>query len=225
MSWSLNELQTAIANEVDQSSSAPTAGGTDWLIRRNLLNRAIQDWGDTYDWKELKKIHNGLVTAAGFATYSLPVNFKKLDGFPQITWDGSTTDNFSQIDPSKTTQYSDTDKYVYISGDNRTGKYMYIHAQTLASGASVSFTHWISPTSLASASDVTECPDGTYLVQRTLYYLYKAREDGRFPEAKAESDKIMARMIENENTLGQSHNDNRVQRWEESRYAFRIGRD
>jgi hypothetical protein len=102
---------------------------------------------------------------------------------------------------------------------------MYIHANTLASGASVSFTYWASPASLASASDITECPDGSFLVQRTLYYLYKAREDGRFPEAKIESEKILARMIENENTLGQSHDDNRVQRWEESRFAFRLGRD
>jgi hypothetical protein len=221
----LEDIQTSIANEVDQSSTAPTQGGTDWLIRRNLINRSISDWGETYDWKSLLKTHNGRVSVAGLASYSLPADFKKLDGYPEITWDGVTTDQFAVIDASKRTQYSDSDRYTYVTGNSKNGNYLYIHANTLASGASVKFTYFAAPASLASATDVTDCPDPNFLIQRTLYYLYKAREDGRFPEAKAEADKILARMIENENALGQSHNDNRVQRWEESRYGFRIGRD
>jgi hypothetical protein len=223
--WTLQLLQDAIANEVDQSATSATAGGTDWNIRTNLLNRAQQDWSETYDWSSLLKVHNGLITTAGFATYGLPVDFKKIDGFPLITWDGASTDKFGVIDHSKNTQYGDSDKYVSQLGNDASGKFLYIHANTLSSGASVQFTYFSSPVSLASAGSVTSCPDGSYLVQRALYYLYKGREDGRFPEAKAEADRIMARMIENENTHGQSHQDNRIQRWEEKNFSFRFGRD
>jgi len=225
MSWTLTDLQTAIANEVDQSDTYPTIGGDDWNIRMNLINRAIQDWGNTYEWKALLKVHNGRVTTAGFATYGLPTDFQKIDGYPVVTWDGETTDSFPVIDPTKYTQYNDSDRYTYVLGNDRDSKTLYIHASTLCSGASVQFTYYASPASLASPTNVTECPDPNYIVQRSLYLIYKGREDGRFPEAKVEADRMLARMIENENVLGQAHNDNRVQRWEESRYAFRIGRD
>jgi hypothetical protein len=46
----------------------------------------------------------------------------------------------------------------------------------------------------------------------------------RFPLAKAEADKILARLLETENTPGEAYFD-RVQTTEERRYSFRIGRD
>lgn len=226
MSWTLQDLQNQIANEMDQSATAPTAGGTDWNIRLNTLNRSLRDWAEAYDWRALLKVHNGLVsTSQGNASYVLPSDFRKLDGFPRIVWDGSNAVNFTPIDTTKNSQYLDTDKYVNILGNDADTKVLYIHGGTLVSGASVQFTYWKSPISLASAINVTECPDPTYLVQRSLYYLYKGREDGRFPEAKVEADKILARMIENENTLGQAHSDNQVHNWNTTRYGFRIGKD
>lgn len=226
MAWSLLDLQNQIASEIDQSPTAPTQGGTDWNIRANALNRSLFDWSESYDWRVLLKVHNGVVsTSTGNASYALPTDFRKLDGFPRITWDGTNTASFTPIDATKNIQYVDTDKYVNILGNDRDNKVLYIHVPTLSSGASVQFTYWKSPQSLASATNLTECPDPTFLVQRSLYYLYKGREDGRFPEAKEESDRILSRMIENENTLGQAHNDNRVPNWNESRYGFKIGRD
>lgn len=226
MSWTLQDLQNQMANELDQSASAPTAGGSDWSVRLNALNRALFDWSESYDWRTLLKVHNGLVsTASANASYALPSDFRKLDGFPLITWDGSNSDQFTPIDATKNRQYTNTDKYVNILGNPRDGQVMYIHASQLVSGASVQFTYWKSPTSLASASNVAECPDPSYLVQRALYYVYKAKEDGRFPDAEVQSQRILARMLENENTLGQAHADNRIPNWNQSRYGYRIGRD
>jgi hypothetical protein len=223
--YTLQSLQDAISNEVDQSATGPTNGGTDWNIRLNLLNRAQKDWSETYDWSALLKVFNGNVTADSFVTLSLPVDFKKIDGYPLITWDGSSTNQFPVIDYSKRTQYSDSDRFVSILGNDSEGQSLIIHAGSLSSGASVQFTYYSSPVSLSSAGSLTQCPDGTYLIQRALYYLYKGREDGRFPEAKKEADKILARMIENQNTLGLAHEDNRIPRWEETHYSFRLGRD
>lgn len=224
--WSLLDLQNQIANEMDQSATAPTQGGTDWNIRLNSLNRALFDWAESYDWEVLKKVHNGIIsTSTGNASYALPSDFRKLDGFPLITWDGSSTAQFTPINASNNQNYLDTDKYVNILGNDRDNRVMYIHSNSLVSGASVQFTYWKSPTSLASATNLTEVPDESYLVQRALYYLYKGREDGRFPEAKVESEKILARMIEQENTLGMAHADNQIQNRSFNRFGYRIGRD
>lgn len=224
MSYTVLDFQKAIAAEVDQSSSAPTEGGTDWTIRLNFANRSLIDWRESNDWGALKVVHNGRVSVAGGASYVLPVNFNKLDGLPRIVSDGSTSYDFPVISPSDNNLHTDSENFVNVFTNDRDTKVMYIHSATLASGASVQFTYWKSPQSLASAVDVIEVSDPTFVVQRSLYYLYKSREDGRFPEAKVESDRILARMIENENSRGLAYKDRSIPNQME-RTGFRLGRD
>ena len=224
MSWSLSDIQAQIASEVDQSSTAPNEGGTDWNIRLNFINRSLIDWSESYDWECMKKVFNGLVsTSSGNASYALPSDFRKLDGYPQITSDGVNTYSFGVIDATNNHRAVSSDRFVNILG-NGTNKVMYVH-DSLVSGASVQFTYYSSPASLASAANEVVMPDPTYLVQRSLYYLLKSREDGRFPEAKTEADRILARMIENENTLGRSSADRRVSVGSENYKTWRVGRD
>lgn len=221
--WTVQDAQLQLAYEVDQSSTSPTVGGTDWTIRLGLLNRALLDWSESYDWASLKKVHNGLIsTSIGNASYVLPSDFKKLDGFPHIMSDGVTGYDFPAVDPSRNKDYTEVDKYVNVFPN---GNVMYIHAGTLASGASVQFTYFSSAATLSYASNTIVVPDPTFLVQRALYYWYKSREDGRFPEAKVESDRILARMIENENALGIAYIDRHVQVGKEGYKSWRIGRD
>lgn len=222
--WTLLDAQQQIASEMDQSPTAPSQGGTDWTIRQNALNRALFDWENSNEWETLKVIYNSRVTAAGYATISLPVNFKKLDGFPKIMWDGSRSDNFPVIDPSNNYLHTNTDLYINLFDNARDGKNMYVHSPTLASGASIQFTYYKSPQSLATSTDIIEVPDPTYIVQRALYYIYKGREDGRFPEAKVEADRILARMIENEASHGLAYQDRSIPNDLANR-GFRIGRD
>lgn len=211
MGWTLEDIQRNIANEIDQSDTSPTVGGADWTIRLDIINRALRDWAETYDWDELHKIHNGLVsTSLGNASYALPSDFRKLDGFPRIVSDGLTAYDFPEVNPSNNLRYTDSDKFVNLLGNPNSNRVMYIHSSTLSSGASVQFTYWASPASLTTGTQVAEIPDASYLVQKTLYYIYKGREDGRFPEAKVEADRILARMIENQNTRGISSTDRRV---------------
>lgn len=221
MSYSLQDAQEIISSEMDQSPTAPTNGGTDWNIRTNALNRALIDWENSNEWDALKVVYNSKVTVAGFATLGLPGNFKKLDGFPRIVWDGASCQDFQVIDPSINGQYTDSDRFVNVFDNSRDGKSMYIHANTLSSGASVQFTYYKSPMTLSSATDIIEVPDPTYVVQRALYYIYKGREDGRFPEAKVEADKILARMMENEASRGLAYKDRSIP----VSSGFRIGRD
>jgi hypothetical protein len=188
------------------------------------INRSMIDWANSNEWNALKVVHNGIVSVAGGASYVLPTYFAKLDSFPRIVSDGVAAYEFPAVNPSKNTIYNDNDRFVNILGNDRDARIMYIHAPTLASGASVQFVYWKSPQSLASAAQVVEIPDPTYLVQRSLYYIYKGAEDGRFPEAKVESEKILARMIENENSLGQAYVDRNIPN-ALTQGNFRIGRD
>src|SRR3990167_5992632 len=193
MAWTLTDIQTQISVEVDGNATI-SPSSTDWQNRLAIINRSQLDWSESYDWSPLMKIYNGVVsTSTGNASLALPSDFRKLDGFPKITWDGTTTNEFNVVDPSKTSMYVDSDKYALVLGNDKDGKTLYIHASTLASGASVQYTYYASPASLVSPYDLTQCPDPTSLVQKALYYLYKSREDARFPEAKAEDDRLLSR--------------------------------
>lgn len=219
----LTDIQTHIAFEIDGNATI-SSSSSDWGSRIFPINRAIKDWGDSYDWRELLKTHFGNITTAGNASYSLPSNFKRMMGFPKIIYDGVTDQDFPIISPARNYEMNlDSDKFVNLIGNDNSGQFMVINSPTLASGASVSFTYYASPVSLASTGQITDCPDPTYIVQRALYYIYKAREDGRFPEAKVEADRILSRMIENENSLGIGYADRYVQT--PIMRSFRIGRD
>src|SRR3990167_10544754 len=103
--WSVNDVMLGIANEIDQSDSAPATTEADWTIRLGLVNRSLRDWSESYDWDDLKAIHNGLIsTSTGNASYALPSDFRKLDGYPKITWDGTNSDEFTPMDVSSNSQ-------------------------------------------------------------------------------------------------------------------------
>jgi hypothetical protein len=95
---------------------------------------------------------------------------------------------------------------------------------TLCSGASIFVSYWKSLASLVSPADIVECPNPDYLVQRVIAMIWESREDSRFPQAKAEADKILARLLENENTQGYAY-DTSITTPEQRSYSFRIGRD
>jgi len=223
MSVNVTELEKRINAVVAQDPDAPTDAGDDWNLYLKYLNMSQQEWQEAYAWPSLYKEVNTLTSqSTGLASVSLPSDFRRLDGYLNIA-DGIDTCEYPQIDPQKRTQYGDSDKYFYILG--YPGAYtMVVNPASHGSGASISYSYWANAGTLASPADVSMCPDPSYLVQRSVAYLWEARDDGRFPQAKAEAEKILQRMLEFEVTKGHSYDDG-VQTVEESKWGFRLGRD
>lgn len=188
------------------------------------INMAQREWAETYDWRSLYREYNMVVsTSTGNASIALPANFRKSAGTPQITYDGTTTLNFHEIRAEERTTQKASSKYVYFLGDQNTNFTMVINAGTLASGASVFVPYRASLASLVSPADIAMCPNPEYLVQRSLAYIWESRSDARFPQAKAESDKILQKMLEYEQTYGEGMIDS-IQTADEKYYNFRWGR-
>ena len=215
-----------IASEVDQSASAPDQGGSDWNLRLKYINRRQQSWAETYDWQCLYKEYNSLSTGTSMPTISLPSDYRKMAGYPKIaTIGGLANTEIPLVDPQERTQYETTDKIGWVSGDPN--RYIFgipLTLATFASGSSVFIPYFYTPSSLVSPADVSPIPDPEYLVQGAIADLYKAREDPRFPSANQDAERILARMLENENTKGIAYND-RIKTTDETRTGFVIGRD
>lgn len=225
MSWSLQQIEDGIASEIDQSSTSPADTTDDWAVRRTFVNRSLVDWAETNDWQILfTELSSRTSVGSSLATISMPTDFRKPAGFVKITRDGTETHEYAEIDPATKGQYLANDRYVYFLRSGPTVN-MIINPPSIVSGASIYIPYQRSPGSLASPVSVTVIPDDTYLVQKTLYYLYKATEDARFVEADQQADLILQRLLESENTPSPASQSDRAKTWLETKHNFRVGRN
>ncbi len=221
---SVNEIQSRVAAIADQDENTANISSTDYSLRLKYINRALTEWGEAYDWQTLFTEYNMVIsTSSGNASVVLPSAFRKLASYPKITWDGSTTDEFSEVLPQDDSQYLDTDKRVWILGNPSGGYILRVFGVTLVSGASVKVPYFASPQSLVSPANIAEIPNQEYLVQRALSLLWEAREDPRFPQAKVEAERILRNMIEYENVFGKAAAYDRVKTVDEVKYGMRWG--
>lgn len=222
---SLDNIQGRIAAILDQDEDTSNISTADYSLRREYINMAQREWSEAYDWKSLYREGNlSVSTSTGNASVVLPDDYRKLASFPRITFDGVTTENFPEIRPQEAYMYADTDRYITVSGDQSTGHIMFVNAGTLASGASIKLPYYASPASLVSPADIAMCPNPEYLVQRSLAYWWESADDGRFPQAKLEADKILRQLLEHEQVYGEGY-DNKVYTVERKDFnSFRWGK-
>lgn len=193
MQKTLEEILQDVGALVDQDTTTPT--GTDLNTRRNFANLALEEWGNAYQWRQLRNIYDVPLNPSG-ASVALPLNFKKS---MSVLFDKSKdTDNeYPEIHPQARHQYASDDKYFYILGDDITGRSLQINPVPV-SGFSGVIDIQIFPSSMSGTSDLCGCPHPEFIVKRVGAYVLETRADPRFPLMKADADKLLSRMIEEE---------------------------
>lgn len=220
----VDEIQGRIAGIVDQDEQTSNISTNDYSLRLKYMNMAQSEWAELYDWQALyKEYHLQIPSATGNASIVLPGDFRKLASYPVIVADGQAVE-FPEVRPQEDGRYLDTDKRVLVLGNPYDGYTLRVKGTELASGASVKVPYYASAGSLVSPLDSSMIPNADYLVARTVAYLWEAREDPRFPQMKAEAERILANLLERENVPSEAA-DGRVKTIDEARYGFRMGRD
>jgi len=221
----LNDIQSKIASLVDQSTTPPSSGGSEWNIRTTFINRAIKEWSEAYDWENLRSITWLNTSGVSGATLALPADFRKMAAYPNF-YDGSIDggEDWSEIMPHEINLHISTDKYFYILGDVGHGFYMIWNPATLASGTTINIQYYKNPTVLSVTTDATECPNPEFLIDRTMAFIFEARSDARFQEVEAKAREKLLQMIDNENAKSVAYR-NEVKTPEKLYYNFRVGRD
>lgn len=212
-------LQTVLQNIASYINQDPTLQtGTDLTSQVNLVNQSQNEWADTYQWSILRKPYSPSY-AVSAVSIGLPSTFKKMMS-PLADYQTIPPTIYSEVDPSERMYKLTTDKYCYLTGDDGTGHALIVNPP-LPSGASLQLDLQVQPTALATLSDVVTCPSVQFLTLRTISKILSARSDPRFPQIKADSDDIMASMIEEE-MAGSKGKTNRTPD-QFSRVGFRIG--
>ena len=223
----LTQIMTQVAATVNQEATAPSAGGSEYLLWLEYLNRAYFEWSQAMDWEVLRKIYVPAVTGISQATLPLPADFRKLAA-PIKLYDGDTSigTDFKEIMWEEEAIYSPNDKYVKTLGNMADGFSLLFNPATLASGASIVIQYYAMPTSLASPAVIPSTPDSQFLIDRTIAYIFESRSDSRF---QLEENKARERLL----TMIESENDRKFNSYAgsanvttpERRAGFRIGRD
>lgn len=221
---STDEIQSRIAAIIDQDENTSNIGATDYSLRLKYINKAQQEWAEIQDWQTLFKEYNmNVSTSTGNASVVLPNDFRKLAGYPKITFDGINTDSFPDVLPQED-GYAADERRIWILGNPNSGYILRVFGSTLASGASVKVPYFSSPGSLASPADLPAVPNSDFLVQRAISLIWESREDPRFPQAKVEADRILRNMMERENTFNRASDNFRAKTWDEVKYGYRWGK-
>lgn len=193
MQKTLEQILQDVGALVDQDITTPT--GSDLTTRRNYSNLALEEWANAYQWKQLRNILPLSYTVSG-ASIGLPANYKKL---MSVVYDKSKdSDNtYPEIPPQARHEYGPTDKYVYVIGDDITGRSLQINPVPTSSFSGIVDIQ-IFPSAMSGLSDICGCPHPEFVVKRVGSYVLEARSDPRFPLMKADADKLLLRMIEEE---------------------------
>jgi len=212
----LNSVLNDVAAFVDQDTTLAT--GTELTVRVNLINQALQEWAEAYEWKQLRQ-QGALTFALSGVSVALPSNFKRL---MSPVYDESVSPNteYREIDADDQYKKVSSDKYVIVGGNNSSGLFINFNPG-MASGMSLVYQYQSTPSSLATLADISVCPSGEFLAKRTIAYIFQSRSDGRFPIVKSESDDLLSNMIEDEAVFTGAQNNRTPDVY--SRNGWRIG--
>lgn len=197
----LEQILQRIGSYVDQDDSTPT--GTDLTVRISYVNRAYDEWAITYDWLALKQPYGFMPTMTSQTSVGLPSKFKKLES-PLYDYGVDTNRQkpyeYPEIREADRFNWNPVDQFCYVMGNRLTG-FNLIVPKGMSSGASMVADISVFPSSLATLTHVPVLNDPDFLVFRGIAYVLEARGDARFPQAKVDADRSLARMVEHENAF------------------------
>ncbi len=226
----VTQIMTQIAATVNQEATAPSTGSAEYALWLAYLNRAYSEWAEAYDWEILRKSFFPSVTGTSLASVSLPLDYRKMAKAAIIRFYGDTDETtrqqFPEITPEQESLYKVTDKYFKIVGDFSNGITAVFHPGTLASGVSLEFQYFSTPTSLASPAEVPLLQDPQFLVDRTIGFIFEARSDPRFQQEETKARERLLTMVDNANDakFGSFAGPNNLITTER-KIGFRLGRD
>lgn len=226
MRLQVTDIMRRVASTVNQEAVEPTAGGAEYLLWLEYINRSIEEWAEANDWESLRKDFFPVVSVISGATVGLPLDFRKLAGPVKLYGEGETGVDYPEIIEEQEGLYTTIDKYVKTTGNIADGISLVFHPATLSSGASVRVSYFAMPTSLASPAQVAPVDDPQFLVDRTIAYILESRSDARFQIQENRARERLLSMIENANLAKFNSYANQTPVVDTNRRAgFRVGRD
>lgn len=185
----LSEILIDVNSYIDLTAELPT--GDDLDVRINYAKQAVDEWGASYRWRQLKQTTEYFASGA---TVSLSSNFRELTEVPRVG-----TVEYPEIQPEERHNYSTAGKYVYILG-GVSGYNMVVNGLQTG-GATISFDWQRYPSNFATLTSICEVPDPSFVRLKIQSLVLQSRLDARFQTVDAEAQRTLNNMIGREMNL------------------------
>jgi hypothetical protein len=186
----LSQILIDVNSYVDLTAELPT--GDDLGVRVNYAQQAVEEWANSYRWRQLKETYTYFATGASL---SLPSNFRELLSAPygdSVFYPEMQLDELGSMDSG--------DSYSYIRGNTAAGHTL-VFNNLPAAGATISFEYQRYPSNMATLSAYCEVPDSEFVKTKVISYTLQSRLDERFPTVEAEAQRLLANMIGREQVI------------------------
>lgn len=207
----LEDILQSVGAFLDEDATTPS--GDDLTTRVKYVDMALSEWGNTYQWRQLRISATATFAFSG-TSFALPTNFKKLMS-PVVDVTEAIDNEYIEIRPdqrfSRASASNLGDRYSYVIGDDAIGRALVI-SPAIASGASLNYDFQSFPSSMATLSDISVCPHPEFITKRTIALLLEVRSDPRFPQLKIDADTLLSRMVEEEQSASLGEN-NTTREW------------
>lgn len=182
----LSQLLSSMAIHVNGDTDVPTTGDDEYLLWQEAVNQAQEDWANVdYNWPQLQKIVNTTILQSG-TSIGLPTDFRKLDGYP--TFEGT---QFPEVRIEEVARFEDTAALVTIDySDNHMAV-----SPARSSTEAVSYRYHSRPTSLATTTAMSLCPNDNFLVYSATAKVLFSRDDGKYVEFENKAETLLQQMI------------------------------
>lgn len=185
-------------------SDVPPSDDDEYITAMRLANEAINRWAfyDNTYWKELFQTlqlseDGDSTVVSGQTDYEAPGDFQEAGGQIAIKdSDGKTVQTYRIIEPQEVQFQSDLGTYAYFTGDPANGYVLHLNPapDTSLSGNSIDYTYYKQPTIFTTGTDVSECPDPYFIVNRMLAQVFRANRNPYYQSAKNDAENALKQM-------------------------------
>jgi len=200
----LDQLQQNIYHLYDGSDvSYHQSTSEDYLLRKGLINTAIEDWAMSYGvkWRELFTTGTAGSTVPSQSQYDIPQDFIHMVSEVKVNYTtGVVYYQYKKLeDRLLSDRANPSERYYTITG--KVGSFKLDLNPIPDQVGVITFDYYKKPTPLVNGSDVTEVPNPLYLVYYTVSRLYE--QDNRSDLAQTYEQRattVLNQMIVNNNT-------------------------
>lgn len=215
MLMTVQELMESIAFNVNGDTTVPESTSDEYQIFLQSINQTYREWSDLdNDWEVLRVTQQYSLAASG-TTLSLPTNFVKLWGFPQVG-----TDTYEQIDPENEHMVSTSSKYCIVDKNSHVLKIN----PALSSPMSVTVSFRAIPSALTSLTQTNLCPSDQFIINGASSKILLNRENPKYTEFDNKANQALQQMIGIEASK-HSQYDLSIKSEPYNRYGFVLGED
>lgn len=208
-----DQIHTLYENDPD----TPATTDDDYLIRRNLINVAINRWENDmgYLWNELwtnTTIYNTgavLTIVAGTATYATPDNFRFPGGYVSIYNGTDLVKKLRVVKPEEAQKFDSETEYAYFRGDTANGHTLVLNPAPTSdmNGYTIRYDYYKRATAMADADDTPEMSDPYFIVWNVVAELNKADNNIALYEAALGEAETRLKQMEVLNTMQPHYQD------------------